>query len=395
MVVKQERVLDLIGTLEGTNKGSTGQGYLNSYEDLLRPLRHENFTLLEIGVFDGASLRMWKNYFPNASIVGIDVNPQCVKYSEDRISVEIGSQDDPELLDRVMRRHRPSVVLDDGSHFAHHILTSFERIFPSLEDGGLYIIEDTEGHFSHTAKHHQGLAKIALGEYFFGLAKNNLARQIDPDANHGLGKYLFDRVESIAFLKGSIVIRKISMPPSRDEVAAAAEAIASRSNSPRYWSGVAGILSTHGGPWDRAEKAIRKAIEDEPTAGGYHFRLGKILAEQGRVPEAIAALILSLQSPEGWPIGLGMVHAWYALGELQGRAGDYRSATDSLRKAVALAPNSLASRAALSRALEQMGNLAEAMVEAERAVVLVGDAPDAPRFRAQLDRLKQLQESAR
>ncbi len=120
-----ERILDVIGTLEGTNKSSLYHDYLYAYENVLRPLRQEHFTLLEIGVYDGASLRMWKNYFPHAKIVGIDINPACADLAAERIAVEIGSQDDPEFLDRVMQQYRPLVVIDDGSHLAHHIISSF------------------------------------------------------------------------------------------------------------------------------------------------------------------------------------------------------------------------------------------------------------------------------
>ena len=67
-------ILDELGILHGTDKGSLGHGYLGHYERILGPLRDEPITILEIGVSDGASLRMWADYFTRATIVGVDIN---------------------------------------------------------------------------------------------------------------------------------------------------------------------------------------------------------------------------------------------------------------------------------------------------------------------------------
>src|SRR5271156_5408969 len=95
-----ESILDVFGVLEGTDKSSLGHGYLQYYEEFLRHIRHERFVLVEFGIFGGASLRCWKSYFPNAQIIGIEIDPNCKRHEEERIRIEIGSQDDPEFLDR-------------------------------------------------------------------------------------------------------------------------------------------------------------------------------------------------------------------------------------------------------------------------------------------------------
>jgi hypothetical protein len=68
-----DQSLDEIGLLEGTDKGSTTHGYPRHYDRILGHLRHEPITLLEIGIFPGASLRMWSRYFDVATIVGADI----------------------------------------------------------------------------------------------------------------------------------------------------------------------------------------------------------------------------------------------------------------------------------------------------------------------------------
>ncbi|HYI39434.1 MAG TPA: class I SAM-dependent methyltransferase [Allosphingosinicella sp.] len=100
--------------------------------------------MLEIGVSKGGSLAMWRSYFgPRATIYGIDVNPDCAGYVDGPNQVRIGSQDDPDFLRRVVKEMGGiDVVLDDGSHVARHQQTSFETLFPLLNERGLYAIED-------------------------------------------------------------------------------------------------------------------------------------------------------------------------------------------------------------------------------------------------------------
>jgi hypothetical protein len=108
-----------------------------------RPLR-----MLELGVYHGGSLQLWRRYFgPDASIWGVDVDPACRGVGGPAAEVRIGSQADPAFLRRVVAEMGGvDLVLDDGSHVARHQRTSFETLFPLLSDGGLYVVEDT-----HTA----------------------------------------------------------------------------------------------------------------------------------------------------------------------------------------------------------------------------------------------------
>jgi cyclopropane fatty-acyl-phospholipid synthase-like methyltransferase len=61
---------------------------------------HSRF--LEIGVFKGDSLRTWADYFLNADIIGIDINPNCTEHANKTITIKIGSQDDREFLDKAI-----------------------------------------------------------------------------------------------------------------------------------------------------------------------------------------------------------------------------------------------------------------------------------------------------
>lgn len=100
--------------------------------------------MLEIGVFKGGSLEVWRQYFgPEATIFGIDINPECAGFVDAPNQVRIGSQADPAFLRQVVEEMGGvDIILDDGSHIARHQEVSFETLFPLLNDGGLYVIED-------------------------------------------------------------------------------------------------------------------------------------------------------------------------------------------------------------------------------------------------------------
>lgn len=87
---------------------------------------------------------MWKWFFPKAQIVGLDLEDKTWVEAR-RIKVYVGSQDDEQVLQRIVDEQGPiKVVIDDGSHRPEHIRETFRILFPLLEDDGIYVIEDTQ-----------------------------------------------------------------------------------------------------------------------------------------------------------------------------------------------------------------------------------------------------------
>jgi hypothetical protein len=119
--------------------------YFDIYEHHFQRFSGKGPTVLEIGVFGGGSLAMWKAYFgPEAQIVGLDINPECKQHESEGITIHIGSQDDPVVLDRIVAQHSPiDIVIDDGSHRMEHVKRSFELLYHRISDRGLYLVEDT------------------------------------------------------------------------------------------------------------------------------------------------------------------------------------------------------------------------------------------------------------
>ncbi|MBO0731450.1 MAG: hypothetical protein J2P57_19490 [Acidimicrobiaceae bacterium] len=133
----------------GTDKWGRHR-YTPHYEQHLRHLKTKRFTLLEIGIggnvkegVGGASLRMWKWYFPQAQIVGLDLYDKSF-VDAPRIRTYMGSQADADVLERIVEKEGvPLVVIDDGSHRPPHVLETFRILFPMLPNGAIYVIEDT------------------------------------------------------------------------------------------------------------------------------------------------------------------------------------------------------------------------------------------------------------
>ena len=127
----------------GRNSGKW-KHYFDYYDRHLERFIGKQFTLMEIGTCYGGSLQIWKKYFgSNVKIIGIDIDPRT-KFEEPQIYTEVGSQSDPEFLATILNRYgTPDVIIDDGSHIQNDVMSSFINLYPRLNDGGVYVIEDT------------------------------------------------------------------------------------------------------------------------------------------------------------------------------------------------------------------------------------------------------------
>ncbi len=119
--------------------------YFDIYERHFARFRGQSPTMLEIGVFGGGSLAMWKEYFgPGTTILGVDINPDCARHAAEGVEIFIGSQDDSALIDRILEAHpRIDIVLDDGSHLMPHMIATFQLLYQRMHPRGVYLVEDT------------------------------------------------------------------------------------------------------------------------------------------------------------------------------------------------------------------------------------------------------------
>jgi SAM-dependent methyltransferase len=120
--------------------------YLRNYEEYFQPLIDKDIKLLELGVYKGGSLLLWRDYFEKGVIVGLDLNPVELPDESGRIRLYEGQQQDTGLLDRIAKENAPEgfdIIIDDCSHIGELTRLSFWHLFDNhLKPGGLYVIED-------------------------------------------------------------------------------------------------------------------------------------------------------------------------------------------------------------------------------------------------------------
>lgn len=120
--------------------------YLRNYEKFFSDIVDKNIVLFELGIFRGGSMLMWRDYFLNGLIVGLDINNIDINDSTGRTRFYQGSQDDIELLSKIAAENAPNgfdIIIDDASHLGKLTQISFWHLFNHhLKSGGIYVIED-------------------------------------------------------------------------------------------------------------------------------------------------------------------------------------------------------------------------------------------------------------
>ena len=118
--------------------------YFEIYHRHFAAFRGRSPVVVEIGIFHGGSLEMWRHYFGRgAHIVGIDLDPRCRQFEGDSVSVMIGDQADRQFLAEVRARFpHVDIVIDDGGHTMVQQITTFEELYPHVQPRGVYLCED-------------------------------------------------------------------------------------------------------------------------------------------------------------------------------------------------------------------------------------------------------------
>lgn len=135
--------LDTLALKYNTDKSSDGHWYTRFYEQIFGPMRMRVESVLELGVADGASLRMWADWFPNARIFGLDMNPVEGEFGPRVVNVTVDQADEQRLLD-LFTNEKLEIIIDDASHDQEKTLNSLKYLFPLLQPKGWYVIEDMD-----------------------------------------------------------------------------------------------------------------------------------------------------------------------------------------------------------------------------------------------------------
>ena len=119
--------------------------YAVPYEQLLSSRRLDVKRVLEVGVRHGGSLKLWRDYFPNALVFGADNGSEAGLWKSDcdRIHVEYADSTKPQTLAALGATFGPfDLIVDDGSHYYIHQIATFAALRPYLAPGGIYVVED-------------------------------------------------------------------------------------------------------------------------------------------------------------------------------------------------------------------------------------------------------------
>lgn len=133
-----------IGLKYGTDK-STTHNFTPAYDAYLSPLRNQSLNLLEIGISEGPSLKMWEEYFQKGQITGVDILEKSHMNTERIRTMVINQEKEDELLSIPGKFN---IIIDDGGHTMYQQQLTLKVLFDlKLKYGGIYILEDL-----HTSK---------------------------------------------------------------------------------------------------------------------------------------------------------------------------------------------------------------------------------------------------
>jgi tetratricopeptide (TPR) repeat protein len=311
----------------------------------------------------------------------VDINPACARHAGERIVVEIGSQDDPAFLARLCATYPPTIVIDDGSHLAHHVVYTFERMYPSVLPGGFYVVEDLSFHAGERAAKWRGFGTVSPLDYFGDIIRGRLARE--APATWGTQKYVFANTDAVTVIDSAVIFHK---PSPRGPIEAAEEFayeyLTKNDCGASAYLRLAEYFHRHWGVTAQAVRAAGKAAEIGQADARSSRQLAELLATLGRPAEAVeAAQRASFRFA-------GDAALWACLGLLRFRQGDAEGAEAAMKQARGIDARNAAYPYHLSVFLDRQGRAAAALEYAEAACRLVAGGAQQAEYTRHLETLR-------
>ena len=181
--------------------------FLKIYENYFKNFKNQKINILEIGVHEGKSLMIWKDYFQKANIVGIDL--KSYNFNINRIFTYQGDQTDANFLLMVATKFKKfDIIIDDGSHICSHIIKTFGVLFDYLKDDGLYICEDLQtSYWPRYGGSRMNLKKKSTSLSFFKTLVDS--GNYEAYDRPFFKKSQFDgRIKFVHFFKNLVIIKK-------------------------------------------------------------------------------------------------------------------------------------------------------------------------------------------
>jgi hypothetical protein len=169
--------------------------YFPVYEKIFSKYKNKKITFVEIGVFNGGSLDMWKNYFgENSKIIGIDLNEDCKKFENKKknIHVHIGNQSDVKFWDNFfLKVGNVDITLDDGGHTNLDQIITTSKVVENINDGGVMVIEDTHTSYIDEYNSSNKFSFINFSKKLIDDLNTNIDLDLNIKFNFSLKRYIY------------------------------------------------------------------------------------------------------------------------------------------------------------------------------------------------------------
>ena len=193
--------------------------YFDVYERHLNKFINKSPRVLEIGIQRGGSIELWQKYFGDGcEIIGIDIDPNCLSLSYDKnIKIHIGDQSDTKFLEKLIFLYGNfDIIVDDGGHSMIQQITTLQTLYPYLNIGGVYIIEDV-----HTSYHEwPKWNNMTFMEYTKNLIDvMNSSHIVQPLKNNFelIDEHIYKTtLNCLAFYDSIVVLEKENVKPFKD-----------------------------------------------------------------------------------------------------------------------------------------------------------------------------------
>jgi demethylmacrocin O-methyltransferase len=140
-IIKEYNLFN-IEHLSGTDKQFVHYYVSNFYQNTFKPIQQNKIHLFEIGTCTGASLKMWKEFFVNGKVEGVDISDRrLVEYIDSEITYHHVDAYEQQFVNSLPNF---DIIIDDGPHTLGSQLAAINQYYPKLKDGGIFVIEDIE-----------------------------------------------------------------------------------------------------------------------------------------------------------------------------------------------------------------------------------------------------------
>ena len=186
------------------------KNYFYIYDKLFNKYKNKNITFVEVGVFSGGSLFMWKNFFgKKAKIIGIDLNPDSKRFEKYGFQIFIGDQSKDSFWKNFFKKvGKVDIVLDDGGHTNYQQIITTNCCIPNIKDNGMLVVEDVHTSFISNKWHNP--SKYSYINYCKKLIEDINSRYPGlKKFNFSLSKYIFS-IENFESIISFNINRKLS-----------------------------------------------------------------------------------------------------------------------------------------------------------------------------------------